>query len=238
MSPCKNAVVTGAGSGVGRAVALALARAGWQVALVGRREAALVETMRLAGAEVSRLVVQVCDVGNESAVAAMGRTVLERWGAVEVLVNAAGTNVPQRSLEVLSREDYHLMINTNLHGAYYCVQAFLPQMRQRGSGTIVNVVSDAARQASPKAGPAYSMSKFGLLGLTQAINAEERARGVRACAILPGDIDTPLLDRRPQPPDAAARARMLMPEDVAACVMLAIELPPRAIVEELLIRPR
>ncbi|MCX8157143.1 MAG: SDR family NAD(P)-dependent oxidoreductase [Verrucomicrobiae bacterium] len=238
MNTCKNAVVTGAGSGVGQAVALALVRAGWQVALVGRRTAALQATAALAGPAADRMALFPCDVGNESAVAAMGQSVLAQWGAVEVLVNAAGTNVPQRSLELLSREDYHLMINTNLHGAYYCVQAFLPHMRQRGSGTIVNVISDAARQASPKAGPAYSMSKFGLLGLTQAINAEERTRGIRACAILPGDIDTPLLDRRPQPPDATARARMLQPEDVAACVLLAIELPPRAIVEELLIRPR
>lgn len=239
MNTCMNAVITGAGSGVGRAVALTLARAGWQVALVGRRAPALQAVLQQAGPETAaRMEIFPCDVGDESAVAALGRAILERWGAVEVLVNAAGTNVPRRSLEVLSREDYHLLLNTNLHGPYYCVQAFLPHMRQRGSGTIVNIISDAARQASPKAGPAYSMSKFGLLGLTQAINAEERSRGIRACAILPGDIDTPLLDRRPQPPDAAARARMLQPDDVAACVLLAIQLPPRAIIEELLIRPR
>ena len=93
-------------------------------------------------------------------------------------------------------------IATNLNGAYYCVQAFLPQMRARRSGLIVNIVSDAAKQASAKAGPAYVMSKFGMVGLTQSINAEERGRGIRACAILPGDIDTPLLDKRPAPPDA------------------------------------
>jgi NAD(P)-dependent dehydrogenase (short-subunit alcohol dehydrogenase family) len=111
-------------------------------------------------------------------------------------------------------------------------------MRARGSGTIVNIVSDAGKLASPKAGPAYVMSKFGLAGLTQSINAEERGHGIRACAIFPGDIDTPLLDQRPVPPDAAARARMLWPEDVAACVLLGINLPPRVIVEEILVRPR
>jgi NAD(P)-dependent dehydrogenase (short-subunit alcohol dehydrogenase family) len=130
------------------------------------------------------------------------------------------------------------MMNTNLNGAFYCVQAFLPGMRARGSGTIVNIVSDAGKLASPKAGPAYVMSKFGLAGLTQSINAEERGHGIRACAIFPGDIDTPLLDQRPVPPDAAARARMLWPEDVAACVLLGINLPPRVIVEEILVRPR
>jgi NAD(P)-dependent dehydrogenase (short-subunit alcohol dehydrogenase family) len=106
------------------------------------------------------------------------------------------------------------------------------------SGTIVHVVSDAGKQASPKAGPAYAMSKFGLAGLTQSINAEERGNGIRACAIFPGDIDTPLLDKRPAPPSAEARAKMMRAEDVAACVLLAINLPSRAIVEELVIRPR
>jgi NAD(P)-dependent dehydrogenase (short-subunit alcohol dehydrogenase family) len=130
------------------------------------------------------------------------------------------------------------MMDTNLNGAYYCVQAFLPGMRNRGSGTIVNIVSDAGKQASPKAGPAYVMSKFGLAGLTQAINAEERTRGVRAIGIFPGDINTPLLNRRPIVPDAAARARMMQPEDIAACVMLAVQLPSRAVIEELVIRPR
>jgi NAD(P)-dependent dehydrogenase (short-subunit alcohol dehydrogenase family) len=111
-------------------------------------------------------------------------------------------------------------------------------MRQRKSGTIVNIVSDAAKQASAKAGPAYVMSKFGMVGLTQAINAEERPHGVRACAILPGDIDTPLLEKRPAPPSAEARTKMLTPEDIAECVMLAVNLPSRAVIEELLIRPR
>src|SRR5213075_2034661 len=98
-------------------------------------------------------------------IAQVGRQILNQLGEVELLVNAAGTNAPQRSLAVLSSENYHAMIDTNLNGAYYCVQAFLPGMRERKSGTIVNIVSDAARQASPKAGPGYVISKFGLAGL-------------------------------------------------------------------------
>ncbi|HTG44187.1 MAG TPA: SDR family NAD(P)-dependent oxidoreductase, partial [Verrucomicrobiae bacterium] len=164
--------------------------------------------------------------------------ILARFGKVDLLVNAAGTNVPRRSLEVLSTHDYHDMLDSNLNGAYYLIQAFLPTMRKEQSGTIVNIVSDAGRQASPKAGPAYVISKFGMIGLTQSINAEEKGHGIRACAILPGDIDTPLLDKRPSPPPAEARTRMLQPEDVAECVLLAVNLPPRAIIEELLIRPR
>lgn len=231
----KTAVITGAGSGVGRALALKLAAHEWRVAIVGRRAEALAET---AGAHASRITPHVCDVGDPAAVAEMGRRVLAEFGEVEVLVNAAGTNAPRRALEVLSLEDYHAMIATNLNGAYYCVQAFLPQMRARRSGTIINIVSDAGKQASPKAGPAYVMSKFGLAGLNQSINAEERAHGIRACAIFPGDIDTPLLNQRPHPPDAAARARMMRAEDVADCALFCIHLPPHVIVEEMLVRPR
>ena len=189
-------------------------------------------------AKIPGALVCPCDIGDAEAVAAMGARVLAEFGSVEVLVNAAGTNAPQRALEVLSLADYRAMMDANLNGAFYCVQAFLPQMRARGSGTIVNIVSDAGKAASPKAGPGYVMSKFGMAGLTQAINAEERGRGVRACGIFPGDIDTPILEKRPAPPDAAARAKMMQPEDIAECVLLAINLPARVIVEEMLVRPR
>jgi NAD(P)-dependent dehydrogenase (short-subunit alcohol dehydrogenase family) len=234
----KTAVVTGAGSGVGQAVALALAKQGWRVALVGRRAETLKETVARAGSDKDRLLVCPCDIGDSDAVARLGRDVLAGFGAVEVLVNAAGTNVPRRALEVLSLEDYHAMIDANLNGAYYVTQAFLPSMRARKSGTIVHIVSEAGKQASAKSGPAYVMSKFGLAGLTQSINAEERANGIRACAIFPGDIDTPLLDKRPAPPSPEARGKMLRSEDVAACALLAISLPARAHVEEIVIRPR
>jgi len=234
----KTAVITGAGSGVGRAIALKLARQDWRVAVVGRRSGTLQETVLLAGSHASHLTPHVCDVGDAAAVSEMGKRVLADFGTVEVLVNSAGTNAPRRALEVLSLADYHAMMEANLNGAYYCVQAFLPQMRARESGTIINIVSDAGKRASPKAGPAYVMSKFGMAGLTQSINAEERAKGVRACAIFPGDIDTPLLEKRPHPPDAAARAMMLHAEDVADCAWFCISLPPHAIVEELIIRPR
>lgn len=234
----QTAVVTGAGSGVGQSTALKLAALGWSVAILGRRLEALQETIRLAGPHANRLHAIVCDIGDVDAVNTAGEAILKALGSVEVLVNAAGTNAPNRALEILSLADYHAMMNTNLHGAYYCTQAFLPQMRSRGSGTIVNVVSDAGKQASPKAGPGYVMSKFGMAGLTQAINAEERTRGVRATAIFPGDIDTPLLDKRPVVPDATARSRMMKAEDIADCILFCIQLPARAIVEELIVRPR
>lgn len=234
----KTAVITGAGSGVGRATAIALAAQGWNVAILGRRENALLETAGIAGEHGGKVLVCPCDIGDEAAVAAMGKRVLAEFGEVEVLVNAAGTNAPRRALEVLSSADFHDMMNANLHGAYYCVQAFLAGMRARGSGTIVNVISDAGKAASPKAGPAYVMSKFGLSGLTQSINAEERGRGVRAIGIFPGDIDTPLLKKRPVVPDADALAKMMRAEDVADCIVFSINMPAHVIIEEMIVRPR
>jgi len=234
----KTSVVTGAGSGVGQAIALALAKQGWQVAILGRRMETLADTVKLAGEVAGSLFPYKCDIGHAENVAEVALQILDRLGGVEVLVNAAGTNAPRRSLEVLSLDDYHAMIDTNLNGAYYCVQAFLPRMRTAKSGTIINIVSEAGKQASPKAGPAYVMSKFGMAGLTQSINAEERGNGIRACSIFPGDIDTPLLDRRPSPPTVEARSRMLTADDVAECALLVIRLPDRALVEEIVVRPR
>jgi len=231
------AVVTGAGSGVGRAVALLLLERGWSVVLVGRRAAALRETADLAGAAAERALVAACDIGEQPAVQQMAEDVLGRFGQVDALVNAAGTNTPVRSLAGLSLDDYHRLMKTNLNGTYYCVQAFLPAMRQRRAGTIVNIGSISGLRASPLAGVAYVMSKFGMVGLTQAINAEERQNGIRACVISPGEINTPILELRPSPPPDEARAKMLLPEDVARCVLLAIELPPRAVIEELTIQP-
>jgi len=233
----KTAVVTGAGSGVGQAAAVTLARDGWRVAIVGRREAALKETASLAGADAKRLVLCPCDISDPSAVDKMAAHARSEIGDIEVLVNAAGTNTPARSLKELSLEKYRELVETNLTGAYMCVQAFLPRMRERRSGTIINIVSEAGKQASPKAGVAYVVSKFGMAGLTQSINAEERPNGIRACSIFPGDIDTPILDKRPSPPSAEARQKMLRGEDIAECILLAIKLPPRAVVEEILIRP-
>jgi NAD(P)-dependent dehydrogenase (short-subunit alcohol dehydrogenase family) len=231
------AVVTGAGSGVGRAVVLKLAAAGWDVALVGRTPRTLDETISLCADATGKLLSFVCDVADESAVNKMAVNVRQQLGDASLQVNSAGTNVPRRSLAELSGDDYRQIIDANLNGSFYCVAAFLPAMRRAGFGTIVNIVSDAGLLANAFAGPAYIASKFGLTGLTQAINAEERKNGIRACAISPGEIDTPILEKRPAPVSLERRQRMLQAEDVAECVMLAVNLPRRAIVEQLVVRP-
>ena len=238
MLTTKAAIVTGAGSGVGRAVALRLVAEGWHVGIVGRREDALRETASIARDRKGQMRPLPCDVSDPYAASRVVRDLESQFGSVHALVNAAGTNIPRRSFEVLSVEEFHALVEVNLNGTFHFVHAVLPMMRRQREGTIVNVVSDAGLIANAKAGPAYVASKFGVTGLTQSINAEERDRGVRACAVFPGDIDTPLLEKRPQPPTPEARQKMLQPEDVAECVMLAINLPQRAVVEQLVVRPR
>lgn len=231
------AVVTGAGSGVGRACAVRLAREGWCVALVGRRLAALEATAALIPNR-RPVLLHAADITAPDTAEQVLRVVRARWRRVDALINAAGTNTPRRSLRELSLDDYHRLVATNLHGAFYLTRALLLALRHSPNGTIVNINSDAGLRANAKAGAAYVAAKFGLTGLAQSVAAEEGPRGVRACTIFPGDIDTPLLELRPSPPPRALRSQMLQPEDVAACVSLILQLPRRAVVEQLVIRPR
>lgn len=238
----KTAVITGAGSGVGQALAILMIKEGWNVVILGRRASALQETAALVAqargsASQPVCLAMPCDIGDESQVQAMAQHVLATFGSVDALINSAGTNTPKRSLAEISQSDYKMMIDANLNGAYYCVQAFLPTMRKQGAGTIVNIGSIAGLQGSALAGVAYVMAKFGARGLTQAINAEERKYGIRACHIAPGDINTPLLEKRPAPPPAELRSKMLTGDDVARCALLAINLPLTAVIEEIVIKP-
>ncbi len=234
-SESKNLVIiTGAGSGVGRATALRFAGLGWRIALLGRRAGPLEETAGAAGPGAS---VWPCDLADAAAVADRARDITTALGAPAVVVHAAGTNTPRRSWVELSDADFEELMAANFRGAFHLTRALLPTMRARGEGTFVFVNSEAGLRANAKAGLAYVTSKFALAGLAQSLNAEERLGGVRACSIFPGDIDTPLLEKRPSAPPPEARARMLQADDVAACIVLAATLPGRALVEELVVRP-
>jgi NAD(P)-dependent dehydrogenase (short-subunit alcohol dehydrogenase family) len=234
----RHAIVTGAGSGVGQAVTLALLERGWSVSILGRRAEALHETVTKAGDAAPRVDSYPLDVADTAAVERAVATMLGKHGAVQAAVNSAGTNIKRRALSELSHDDWRAVLDVNLNGAYNVISAVLPAMRRAGSGTIVNILSEAGWRANTKAGAAYITSKFALSGLTQAVNREEQKHGIRATALYPGDINTSLLDKRPVPPPAETRVHMLQAADVAACALLAIELPYNAVVEELLLTPR
>lgn len=230
------ALVTGAGSGIGRATAVALAGAGAAVALSGRNKAALEETavlVRETPGAADRVQIAVCDVTVQADVERMVKSAMESFGRIDVLVNNAGLNVPRRTLSQLDPRDWRDIVATNLDGAFLCVHAVLPVMREQRSGTFVHIGSLSAHRPSPLAGAAYTASKAGLAGLSAVINAEEKGHGLRSTVVVVGDANTALLDKRPQPPDAATRALYLQPEDIAACILLIASLPRRARIEEL-----
>jgi NADP-dependent 3-hydroxy acid dehydrogenase YdfG len=231
------AIVTGGGSGIGEATAVALARDGARVAVVGRRreplEAVVTAVTSAGGAAFAASV----DVADPEAVAAVAQAVVERWGRVDLLVNNAGVNVPQRELVKMSVADWNTVVQVNLTGTFLMTQAVLPVMRRQQSGTVVNVSSIAGYRVSELSGPAYTAAKAGVNALTESLNLAERRHGIRACAICPGEVATPILDKRPQPPSPEARATMLQPEDLAATVLFVAALPQRATVELLTILP-
>ncbi|MEJ5867111.1 SDR family NAD(P)-dependent oxidoreductase [Pseudokineococcus sp. 5B2Z-1] len=225
--------VTGGGSGMGAAAARSAAAAGWRVVVSGRRPDVLEETAAAIGPAASALPVDVRDVG---AVAAARAEVLERHGRLDGLVLAAGANTPRRRWADQDVATFHDVVATNLGAVATVLDAALPDLR-RSAGVVVVVSSVAGWAHRDGAGVAYSASKTALGALVRTLNAEEARHGVRACHLCPGDVATDFLDLRPEVPDAAARARMLTPDDVAATIQHVLDAPAHVRVDELVITP-
>lgn len=232
----KTVLVTGGGTGIGRACALALADAGCRVAVAGRRVEKLRETAAASAATPAIECVPL-DVADRAAVEAAISKLESRWGRIDVLVNSAGVNVRERAMDRLAPEDWDRLLRINASGAFHTMQAVLPGMRERRDGVIVNISSVAGRRALTLAGVAYCASKFAMSALGTVVGLEEAERGVRVTNVYPGEVNTPILDDRPEPVSEEHRARILQPEDVAAAVALVVGLPPRAHIPDLVIKP-
>ncbi len=232
----KTALVTGGGSGIGLAVARLFLQEGARVAIAGRNQAKLDEAARGLGSP-RELFAAAADVGDAKQVQGLVGRVVERVGAIDILVNNAGTNIKERAFRALNPEVWDQMIRTNLNGAFYCIHAVLPAMLERRDGVIININSIAGKRASPLGGIAYDAAKFGVTALGIGLAAEEPNSGVRVCNIYPGEVDTPILEVRPQPVTEEHRARILKPEDVAAAVLFVAALAPHVSVPELIIKP-
>ena len=230
-------IVTGAGSGIGEAAALMLGSRGAQVVLVGRTLSKLERVRRAIEAGGGAADVRPCDVGDMAAVRGLAEGVLSDYGHVDVLVNNAGFSSRNRTTLKTTPEEAEAMMRVNLMGPFFLTQAVLPGMLARKEGTIVNVSSLSATNPSLLGGSFYGAVKAGLLNFTRCLNIELENSGVRACCILPGEVDTPTLENRPVVPDAGARATMLAAEDVAEAILLAVASPHRSLVEEITVRP-
>ena len=228
----KTAVVVGGGTGIGQAIARGLDAAGAQVVIGGRREEVLTQT-----AAGTKMQWHVLDVGNRQQVDEFFAWCLQRLKHIDVLVNAAGLNVKDRSIKAMKPEQWDHVMNINATGAYNCLHAALPGMRARRSGTIINISSVAGKRAIALGGVAYAASKFAMTALGTCVANEVAEDGVRVTNLYPGEVNTPILDERPTPVSDEHRQRILQPEQVAQLVLNIIELPPSVHVPEVVIKP-
>jgi NADP-dependent 3-hydroxy acid dehydrogenase YdfG len=232
----KVCLVTGGGSGIGLAVARTFLDEGARVAIASRDEAKLRHAaLTLAGGDC--LTFYAMDVSAPDQVEAAVEQINERWGPVEILVNNAGLNLRARSVRELTPQSWQLLLRANLDGAFYCIHAVLPAMLQRRDGVIINISSIAGKRPGPLGGAAYAASKFGMRALGLCLAAEEKDSGIRVSNIYPGEVDTPILEVRPQPVSDEQRQRILRAKDVADAVLYVATLPPRVSVPELVIKP-
>jgi NAD(P)-dependent dehydrogenase (short-subunit alcohol dehydrogenase family) len=232
----KVALIAGSSSGMGRATARRLAAEGAHVVAAARQAAALDELVAELREQGAQALAVPTDAADRAAVERLVRVAADHFGRIDVLVNSVGTNIPRRSLEVLTPADWEAMLATNVTAAFNLTQCVLPLMRQQGGGTIIHVSSGAV-QRPDVSGVAYQASKHAVVGLAHGTMQEEKARGIRVTVIFPGLTDTPILQKRPTPTPADVLARAMQPDDVAEACLFAAALPPRAYVPELVILP-
>lgn len=232
----KTVVITGGGSGVGKAAAHLFLEAGANVVIAGRDSVKLSAAAQELG-QAGRLLAVPTDVTKLEQCQHLMEAATLKFGQIDILVNNAGTNIKNRTFRELTPADWDMMIRVNLDGAFYCSKAVFTQMAERKDGIIINVVSVAGKRANPLGGGAYVAGKFGMGALGLVMSNEEKDSGVRVSNIYPGEIDTPILAARPTPVSEEHRATILKPEDVASAILYVAGLPARVSIPELVIKP-
>jgi NADP-dependent 3-hydroxy acid dehydrogenase YdfG len=233
----KIAWITGAGTGIGRATTLALAAAGAKVALTGRTLATLEETAALVRADGGIALIAQADVTDPDAVAAAHEVVVTRLGDPHILVNNAGWNETKRHWKDLTPESVQRLVAGNLTAPFLVTLTVLPAMRARRDGVLIHIASISATTVFLPSGPVYTAAKYGARAMSQTLNAEEGIHGIRSICINPGEVVTPILDKRPTKPTPEQLSLMLHAEDIAAAVLFCATLPPRAVVTDLTLMP-
>ena len=233
----KVVLITGAGTGIGRSTALHLAREGAKVVIIGRRQ----DPLQAVASEVERMGgkvwARVADLSDRTQLRALVAWIATEVGPVNILVNNAGASSRVRNIRWIDDQDWNDTIEVNLNAVYVLVQAVLPAMLEAGSGTIVTVSSLAAVRPGLLGGAPYGAAKAAVQNLMKFLYATFRNDGIRVTTILPGEVNTPIMDTRVRPPSSDERASMVDPDDVARAILLCCSLPARATIEELVISP-
>lgn len=228
----KTAVVVGGGTGIGRAVARGLAEQGCKTVIGGRRADVLATA-----AQGTSILTNTVDVADRASVNAFFAWAKQQLGEIDFLISAAGVNIKNRSMSEMPPEEWDRVMAINATGAYNCMHAVLADMRARHTGTIINISSVAGKRAAALGGIAYCASKFAVTALGTAVSNEVGAEGVRITNLYPGEVNTEILNERPQPVSDEHRAKILQPEEVAQLVLNLLALPQSVHVPELVIKP-
>ena len=229
--------ITGAGSGIGEATALAMAKEGATVALTGRRKEPLETVAHAITQAGGKALVEPGDVMDKAMAPAVVARIIKATGRLDILVNNAGTNVTARTFAVLTPENLDTVLQANLNGAYYCVLAVLPQMRAQQDGVLIHTASWAGKYVTPLSGTAYTASKHAVVAMSHSLNMEEFKNGIRSSVICPHEISTPILNTRPVKVTEEERARMLQSEDMANLYVYIATQPPHVCINEVTIAP-
>lgn len=233
----KTALITGAGSGIGRETARLLAGDGATVVLLGRRQEALeavAATIRAGGGSAHAIA---ADITSTEEVTRVLDRVRAELGPVDILINNAGSSSSVGNPQWLPHEQWRQVLEVNLTAVFQLTQGVLPDMLGRGTGTVVTVSSLAAVNPNLLGGAAYGAAKAGVRNFMTFLHNTFRNEGLRAITVLPGETDTPILDGRARPPAAAERAQMVQPEDVAEAIRVAVALPQRVVLQEIVVAP-
>ena len=234
----KLVVVTGGGTGIGFGIAKAFYQSGCRVIITGRRAEKLEQAIQsMDGENGGTIEGLACDVSDRTAVVALFEKIHQQQGMVDILVNSAGTNIANRTMEAMSPEQWDEVLAINASGAYNCIYQVLPSMRERQDGLIINVSSIAGKRALTLGGIAYAASKFAMTALGTAIANEVSQESVRVTNLYPGEVNTPILEKRPNPVSDQQKARMVQPEDVGNLMVAIACLPSRAHVPEVILKP-
>lgn len=233
----KVAWITGAGTGIGRAAAVALAQNGAHVVLSGRKASALQETAEQVSAAGGSSSIEALSVADAAAVDQAAERIVSRLGRIDILINNAGANVNERYWFQVTPEKWKEVIDVDLNGSFYCARSVLPSMRKHKDGLIINVSSWAGHFYSVLPGPAYSSAKHALLAMNESLNMEECINGIRACVLCPGEVWTPIIDRRPDNLPAEIKAKMLKAEDIGETILFIARLPKTVCINEIIVSP-
>lgn len=226
------ALVTGASSGIGAAIARTFLAAGARVHALARRHDAMVAELGPKAVDQGTCVIHPLDVSDSDAVLALGRQLAEA-DPIDTLVCAAGFNIRKRRMAELTVQSWHELVAVNLNGAFYALHATLDQLRERNGDAVF--ISSVTGSWPDHAGAAYGATKSALLGLARGAGIDEHGNGIRVTSVLPGIVNTPILDKRPAPPTPELRQWMVQPEDVAQACLTAVTLPARANIAEMTI---